>query len=203
MPKYHEVLSHFMLCHWLCQWNWDLPQNVIVLWADIFADEKNKMKSQNQITTMCTAWTTAGKSYPAIVVLNLLSGHQCGQKFVIILTQPLSLHLLFARNGDHKPCNNLGPWTTASQDMGCSARFRSWNTNELLFNLAFLAHPHINSIGLHTIPVSYGYMGILCRYPYCTDWVCSPLFDGHHKYGCITHWSLKSWHNTVYMGLYR
>ena len=126
---------------------------------------------------------TAGKSYPAIVVLNLLSGHQCGQKLVIILTQPLSLHLLFMRNGDHKPCNNLGPWTTASQDMGCSAWFRSWNTNELLFNPAFLAHPHINSIGLHTIPVSYVYMGILYRYPYCTNWVCSPIFDGHHKYG--------------------
>ena len=109
-----KVLSHFLLCHWLCQWNWDLPQNVIVLWADISADEENKMKSQNQIATMCTAWTMARKSYPAIVVLNLLSGHQCGQKLKIILTQPLSLHLLFARNGDHKPCNNLGPWTHAS-----------------------------------------------------------------------------------------
>ena len=126
MPKYHEVLSHFLLYHWLCQWNWDLPQNVIVLWANISADEENKIKSQNQITTMCTAWTTARKSYPVIVVLNLLSGHQCGQKLVIILTQPLSLHLLFARNGEHKPCNNLGPWTTASQDMGCSAWFRIW-----------------------------------------------------------------------------
>ena len=190
MPEYHEVLSYFLLCHWLCQRKWDLPWKVIVLWANISADEENNMKSHNKFATMCTPWTTAWKSYPAIVVLNLLSGHQCGEKLVIILTQPLSLHLL-CKEWRPQLCDYLGPWTTASQGMGHSAWFKTWNTSELIFNPAFLPHPHINSIGLHTIPVSYSYMSILYRYPYCTNWVCSPIFDGHHKYGCIPYWPVQ------------
>ena len=44
MPEYREVLSHFLLCHWL----WQQPWNVITLWADISADEENKMKIPKQ-----------------------------------------------------------------------------------------------------------------------------------------------------------
>ena len=43
-------------------------------------------------------------------------------------------------------------------------------------------------LGLHTVPVSYGYTGILYGYPYRTDWPCGPLFDGRHKYGRIPYW---------------
>ena len=87
--------------------------------------KKTRQKSQNKITTTCTTWITAGKSYAAIVVLKLLSGHQCDD---LNLTSITTLALQGMETTNCAIVLDLGPLLLKVWDACMILNMESWRT---------------------------------------------------------------------------